>query len=93
LIENAAKRINGVTTVVSVPPIANHTPLLNISWDIRSVKISRNDLQDKLRKGNPSIEVMGGKDNSINITVFMLKSGQEKIVTARLLEELKKVSG
>ena len=57
------------------------------------IKISRNELQEKLRKGNPSIEVMGGKDNSINITVFMLKPGQEKIVAARLYEELKKASG
>jgi uncharacterized pyridoxal phosphate-dependent enzyme len=93
VIVSAAKKVEGVTTVVSVPPIANHTHALNISWDKNKVKISRDELQDRLRKGNPSIEVMSGKDNSINITVFMLKPGQEKIVAARLYDELKKASG
>jgi len=70
----------------------SHTPTLNISWDRNKIKISRDEFQDRLRKGNPSIEVVGGKDNSINITVFMLKSGQEKIVATRVAEELKKAS-
>ena len=29
-IENAAKKVRGVTTEVTVPPIANHTPALRI---------------------------------------------------------------
>ncbi len=88
VIENAAKKINGVTTKVTVPPIANHTPALQISWDTNMVKTTRKDVQDKLRNGNPSIEVIGTADNAINITVFMLKPGQEKIVAARIGEEL-----
>lgn len=90
VIENAAKKVKGVTTEVIVPPIANHTPALKISWDVNHIKISRKDLQDKLRKGTPSIEVMGSEDNIINITVFMLKAGQEKIVAGRINEELMK---
>jgi L-seryl-tRNA(Ser) seleniumtransferase len=92
LIENAAKTVGGVTTTVTVPPIANHTPSLNIAWDINKVKVTRNDFQERLRNGNPSIEVMGGKDNSVNLTVFMLKPGQDKIVAARIREELRKAS-
>jgi L-seryl-tRNA(Ser) seleniumtransferase len=92
LIENAAKNVGGVTTTVTVPPIANHTPSLNIAWDINKVKVTRNDFQERLRNGNPSIEVMGGKDNSVNLTVFMLKPGQDKIVAARIQEELRKAS-
>jgi L-seryl-tRNA(Ser) seleniumtransferase len=92
LIENSAKQIDGVTTTVSVPPVANHTPTLNISWDINKVKVTRDEFLDKLRKGNPSIEVMGGRDNSVNLTVFMLKPGQDKIVAARIQEELKNAS-
>jgi uncharacterized pyridoxal phosphate-dependent enzyme len=92
VIETAAKKVKGVTTQVTVPPIANHTPALSISWDSAIVKISRKDLQEKLRYGNPSIEVMGKGDNTINITVFMLKPGQEKIVAARVAEELKNAS-
>jgi L-seryl-tRNA(Ser) seleniumtransferase len=45
-----------------------------------------------LRNGTPSIEVGGGTANSINVTVFMLKPEQEKIVAARLKEELTKAT-
>ena len=92
VIENEAKKVKGVTTTVTVPPIANHTPALSITWDTSIVKIARKDLQENLRNGDPSIEVMGKGDNTINITVFMLKPGQEKVVAARVSEELKKAT-
>ena len=92
VIENEAKKVKGVTTSVTVPPIANHTPALSITWDTSIVKIARKDLQENLRNGDPSIEVMGKGDNTINITVFMLKPGQEKVVAARVSEELKKAT-
>ena len=92
VIENAAKKVNGVTTEVTVPPIANHTPALKITWDASQVKITNKEIQDNLRNGNPSIEVMSNADNTINITVFMLKPGQEKIVARRVHEELSKAS-
>jgi L-seryl-tRNA(Ser) seleniumtransferase len=87
VIENAAKKVNGVTTRITVPPVANHTPTLTISWDNNIVKLNRDEFQDRLRNGNPSVEVMGGKDNSVVITVWMLKPGQEKIVATRIMEE------
>jgi L-seryl-tRNA(Ser) seleniumtransferase len=92
VIENSVKNIDGVKTEVTVPLIANHTPLLNISWDENRVKITRKQLQEKLRAGSPSIEVMGGKNEGINITVFMLKPGQDKIVGKRVQEELSKAA-
>lgn len=90
VMENAAKKVNGVTTTITVPPIANHTPTLTISWDINKVKVTRKEFMERLRKGQPSIEVMGGKENSIVITSWNLKPGQEKIVAKRLNEELSK---
>jgi uncharacterized pyridoxal phosphate-dependent enzyme len=89
-IETIAKSVNsidGVTTEVSVPPIANHTPLLFIKWDELKVKTTNKDLMLKLRNGHPSIEVMANA-TGINITVFMLQDGEEKIVAKRLREEL-----
>jgi L-seryl-tRNA(Ser) seleniumtransferase len=41
----------------------------------------------KLRNGSPSIEVMAN-GTGINITVFMLQEGEEKIVAKRVREEL-----
>ncbi|HXH99564.1 MAG TPA: PLP-dependent transferase [Sphingobacteriaceae bacterium] len=90
VIENAARKVSGVTTSISVPPIANHTPLLSISWDANKTKMTSKDLMTNLRNGNPSIEVMAKDNNAINITVFMLKPGEEKIVARRVQEELHK---
>lgn len=87
-ISETAKKAGNITTDVTVPPIANHTPYLQIEWDKSYFNITRQQLQEKLRAGNPSIEVMGSTDNSISITVFMLNPGEEKIVAKRILEEL-----
>lgn len=91
-ITNAVKPINGVVFHVTVPPYANSTPLINISWNGARIKLSPKELMEKLRHGSPSIEVMPGEKEGINITVFMLKSGQEKIVASRLKEELLRAS-
>jgi seryl-tRNA(Sec) selenium transferase len=90
VIENAAKKVKGTITSVTVPPIANRTPTLNLSWDKNIIKMTRDEFQDKLRKGDPSIEVIGGKEESVNITAWMLKPGQEKIVASRIQEVLSK---
>lgn len=91
IIDNAVKTVGGVTTNIIVPPLGNVTPTLNISWDAAKVKLTGKELQEKLRKGNPSIEIGGVKDNGITVTVWMLKAGQDKIVAARIKEELTKV--
>lgn len=92
VIKNTIKKVDGVTVSVSVPPIANHSPKVNIAWDKTKVNITRKDLGDRLRGGDPSIEVIswGDEDNSVDLTVFMLKPGQEKIVANRIKEELSK---
>ena len=91
VMENAAKSVDGVTTSVSVPPVANITPTLTISWDTAKIKVDCNEFRSRLRAGNPSIEMMGGKDNLV-ITSWMMRDGEDKIVAARLTEELKKAS-
>jgi L-seryl-tRNA(Ser) seleniumtransferase len=93
VINNAAKSVPGVTTEVIVPPVANHTPSLEITWDPSKVKETRDGFGERLRKGSPSIEVIAWeKENSIRLTVFMLKPGQEKVVAERIREELVKAS-
>jgi L-seryl-tRNA(Ser) seleniumtransferase len=88
-IERATKNIDGVTTEVMVPPVANHNPTLNISWDNNKVKLKGKELGEKLRMGKPSIETIDWEEeDSIRVTVFMLASGQEKTVARRIKEEL-----
>ncbi len=89
VINNAVKPVTGVTTEVMVPPVANHNPSLIISWDPNKIKLTRDGMGEKLRNGTPSIETIAWEtENSIRITVFMLKTGQEKIVASRIKEEL-----
>ncbi|HEX5026810.1 MAG TPA: selenocysteine synthase [Agriterribacter sp.] len=91
LINNAIKNINGVETSIVVPPIANHTPTLHVVWDKAKIKITSEDFMERLRRGNPSVEVIGNKDGGFNTTVFMLKPGEDKIVAKRLKEEFTNV--
>lgn len=89
-IQSAVKGVSGVTTEVKVPELGNHTPTLHITWN-ESVKITSTKLKENLRNASPSIEIAGGSEaNSVSVTVFMLKPGQEKIVATRLKEELSK---
>lgn len=93
VINAAVKKVPGVTTEVIVPPVANHTPSLEISWDRKKINVTRDEFGKRLRNGSPSIEVIGWeKEDSIRITVFMLKTGQEKVVAKRIQEELLKAS-
>lgn len=91
-INNVIYGIDGVLTKVDIPPIANHVPTLNVSWDTNKVRISGDELKEVLRKGNPSIEVAGGGADSISITTWMLVPGQEKIVAERLQEGLSRAA-
>jgi L-seryl-tRNA(Ser) seleniumtransferase len=92
IMENGVKRIPGVIANVIVPPVANRTPTLIVSWDINKVRITKNDLMLNLRNGSPSIEVMGGKENSLTITSWNLQDGEDKVVARRLNEELTRAS-
>ncbi|WP_128543939.1 aminotransferase class V-fold PLP-dependent enzyme [Larkinella soli] len=91
-IEGTVKPLPGIQTEVHVPPMGNHTPTLRIRWDAAKIRLTGKDLQDRLRAGDPSIEVGGGGPNGVNVTVWMMKPGQEKIVAKRLREELSKAS-
>ncbi|WP_338876583.1 aminotransferase class V-fold PLP-dependent enzyme [Spirosoma sp. SC4-14] len=91
-IENTVKTVNGVLVDVQVPPLGNHTPTLKIAWDPQKIHLTGKDLQEALRKGDPSIEVGGSGPGHIGVTVWMMKPGQEKIVARRIKEELAKAT-
>lgn len=92
LIANAAKSVKGVKVETFAPELGNHTPTLRISWDAAKVNLPVKTLQENLRNGNPSIEIMPGENNTLTITTWMLKPGEEKIVATRLKEELSKAA-
>ena len=51
------------------------------------MKADGNQMREALRKGDPSIEVMGGKDN-LSITAWQLVEGEDRIVARRVREVL-----
>ncbi len=87
LISDSAGQVEGVTTEIHVPPIANHVPSLNVTWDRDRVPITAEEAREKLRNGHPSIETRGGTD-SLGITTWMMRPGEERIVAERLQEVL-----
>jgi L-seryl-tRNA(Ser) seleniumtransferase len=90
-VEHIAARVRaipGVETEIHVPPIANHVPSLRVSWDAQRVHMAPAEAREALRNGKPSIETMGG-DTSIDITTWMMKPREERIVARRLYEVLR----
>ncbi|RNL88545.1 selenocysteine synthase [Sinomicrobium pectinilyticum] len=87
-IKNSIGDIPGLEAKIDVPVLANVVPTLNLSWNTQQVKISGDRLKEEMRKGHPSIEIAGGGKNSVSITTWMLKPGQERIVASRLSEIL-----
>jgi L-seryl-tRNA(Ser) seleniumtransferase len=97
IVVNTIKNIKGVQTEVFIPEIANYTPTLHLSWDTSLIKMTGKELRERLWNGNPGIEVMGGgtmgsKKDGIELSVWQLKPGQDKIVGNRVREELQKAS-
>ncbi len=89
LIGDTVKAVAGVKAEQYVPPIANHVPHLRLTWDQSKIKLSYKEVAVKLREGDPSIEVVPGTKDSLEIGVWMLQSGEDKIVARRIREVLK----
>jgi len=89
-IENAVKNIKSVKTRIFVPEVANSTPNLEISWDPAILPVTGKQIQERLSQGEPGIELNAGKNN-ISLVTFIMVPGEEKIVAARIKEELSKV--
>jgi uncharacterized pyridoxal phosphate-dependent enzyme len=87
-ISSEVTRVPGVTTSYHVPDVANHVPHMNIFWDPRKISLSPRDAAKAMREGKPSV-VIGGSENGLGMSSFMLKPGEEKIIAARLVELLK----
>jgi len=83
-------QVKGVKTRVVIPPVANHTPTLNISWDPAIIPISTADMQLRLRNGNPSIEINPSGRNGLEVAPWMMLPQEIKVLATRVKEELTK---
>ncbi len=94
------KDIPTVETKVFVPPVANHVPHLLITYDQTRIKLTGQEVMQKMRQGKPRIELnlaTGGGSasaglpngtNTIVVGVWMMKPGEDAIVAQRLREVL-----
>jgi L-seryl-tRNA(Ser) seleniumtransferase len=81
------KTVRGVKTERYVPPLANHTPHLRITWDIATGPTPAEVIK-ALRAGEPSIEIRPPIEGAIELSVWMLKPDEAAVVARRLREVL-----
>jgi L-seryl-tRNA(Ser) seleniumtransferase len=87
---NAVTKVKGVKAERFLPEIANEIPHVRVSWDQSVVKITPEDVKQRLRDGTPSIELIPGGyvTDTLEIASWMLKPGDAEIVGRRIFEEL-----
>jgi D-glucosaminate-6-phosphate ammonia-lyase len=81
--------IPSVKTGMFVPEIANAVPHLRITWDEAALHLTAAQVVEKLRQGQPSIELRPGAPQGIEVAVWMLQPGEAQIVARRIREVLK----
>ena len=101
--DRIAKHLSAIPTVqtqVFVPEVANHVPHLLIAYDQNRVKITGEEVMQKMRTGKPRIELnpstggapasagLPGGANTIVVGVWMLQPGEDMVVAKRLREVL-----
>ncbi len=91
-IQKSAAEVPGVKAEIFVPEIANHVPHIRISWDAAAKGMTAADVVRSLREGEPSIGTRA-EGGTIVIGVWMMRSGDEKIVARRLRQVLSGASG
>ena len=87
-IEQAVSGIPSVSAEVFVPEIANAVPHLRIRWDYERFGLDPKSAAARLREGDPSIEVRPQFDEGLEIAVWMLEPGDERVVGRRVRAEL-----
>jgi len=94
LIEKSVANIRGVQTEKFIPEIANQVPHLAIKWDSSALRLTKDDFVRALRDGEPRIEIRptSPAEPRLEIAVWMLQPGEDRIVARRCAEILKKAA-
>ena len=95
VIEKALADIPTIQFEHITPPISNHVPHLQITWDEARVKTTRQKVTRELADGAPPIRlgrVSHSGDGGILVSVLTLQADEEEIVARRLGEILKKAA-
>jgi L-seryl-tRNA(Ser) seleniumtransferase len=87
---SAAAKLPGVEAEIFVPEIANQCPHVRVKWDASRYAIAAPALLQKLRDGEPSIELVPAPmvEGTIEIASWMLQPGEADVITRRIKEVL-----
>jgi L-seryl-tRNA(Ser) seleniumtransferase len=83
-IAKALEAFEDVRAEVYVPEIANAVPHLRVNWDYKRRNLSAAEMVNKLRQGDPSIEVGPNSNRELHIGVWMMEPGDDAIVGERI---------
>ena len=89
MIESHVAKPGGLHCNYVTPQQANHFPHLLIEWDETALRLTRDELAEKLRSGKPPIvtgRVYGTGSNGLLISAINLQAGEEDVVGRRLNE-------
>jgi uncharacterized pyridoxal phosphate-dependent enzyme len=90
-ITNAVRRFDDVQTEVDIPQIANAVPHLRVRWNYDRRGLTPTQMADRLRAGQPSIEVNPGTNGErLVIGVWMMQPGDAEVVGEKIREVLAK---
>ena len=86
----AAVKLPGVDADVFVPEIANQCPHVRIRWSAAQYSVSPDTVMQKLRDGEPSIELVPAPSvaGTLEIASWMLQPGEADIISRRIREIL-----
>ena len=84
-------KIPGVSASFFMPPVANHVPHMNITWDETRIRLTPPEVSRLLREGKPSIVIGHGKEGSegrpgLVMNSFQLQPGEENIVAQQMVQ-------
>jgi L-seryl-tRNA(Ser) seleniumtransferase len=83
-IAEALGAFKDVATEVYVPAIANAVPHLRVTWDTKARGLTVAQMVQKLREGEPSIEVVPDSSEQLHVGVWMMEPGEDAIVAGRM---------
>ncbi|MFN7932233.1 MAG: aminotransferase class V-fold PLP-dependent enzyme [Bryobacteraceae bacterium] len=77
-------QIPGITATVREPRgLSNRSPALVVSWDPAKLHITGEEVAEEVARNKPRI-ALGGSENSIDITAWMMQPGDDRVVAERL---------
>lgn len=86
---NMVKDIPTMKSTRVTEPIANHVPILMLTYDPSVVGITPKEVAAKLEAMNPSIVVASADENTIGVSTWMMLPGEDAIVARELRKVLK----